>query len=175
LGDKEVVDVVDDGDSVVGTSTLGRCLELGLLHRAVAVLLERGDGRVLLQQRSRKDRWHPGLWTISSTGHVRSRETYAAAAARELFEELGVSGQPVFRKKYLLPPMKSGGLIEREWTSFYIVRADARVKIDPVEVESTRAVTGAELLKMLDGEDLTPDAVVILRDYLGGNTRDPRL
>ena len=65
-----MVDLVDVRDRVVGNTTTAGCLKEGLLHRAVAVLVLRSSGTYVLQQRSRQDSWQPGLWTISSAGHV---------------------------------------------------------------------------------------------------------
>lgn len=161
-----MVDVVDEHDRVVEARTLAECLRRGLLHRAVAVLVVRSDGRALLQRRSRKDRWHPGLLTLSSTGHVRSGEAYAEAAKRELDEELGIVTPLTSERRYLIPAMESGGLVEREWVAFYTAVSDAPVRIDPEEVDSTEEVTPQALRAILDGGDITPDAVVILRDHL---------
>ena len=163
----EEIDLVDENDSVVGSSTIERALRGGLLHRAVAVLVIRSTGKYLLQQRSKKDLWQPGLWTISSTGHVGRGETYAAAAKRELLEELGLEAELSPVKKYLLPLLQSGGLTEREWVTLYVGRTDAPCEIDPIEIEGVREVDEPSLRRMLDGEALTPDAVVLLSDFLG--------
>ena len=80
----EELDLVDEEDRVVGSATIEECLVKGILHRAVAVLVIRRDGRFVLQQRSKSDLWQPGLWTLSCTGHVKGGETYASAASREL-------------------------------------------------------------------------------------------
>ncbi|HMD78774.1 MAG TPA: isopentenyl-diphosphate Delta-isomerase, partial [Nitrososphaerales archaeon] len=64
----EEVDLVDDDDLVIGSARLSDCLAKGLLHRAVAVLVLRRTGTVVLQRRSESDLWNPGLWTISCTG-----------------------------------------------------------------------------------------------------------
>jgi isopentenyl-diphosphate Delta-isomerase len=164
---QERVDLVDADDGVVGSATLGECLGRGLLHRAIAVVLSRPDGRVILQQRSRKDAWHAGKWTLSCTGHVRAGETYESAARRELREELGMETGLSLLAKYLLPPMKDGGLIEREWVALYTGTSGAPVKIDPVELEGVKEHTIAELKQLLAGEDLTPDSVILLTKFLG--------
>lgn len=167
------MDVVDEHDKVVGARTLAECLRDGLLHRAVAVLVVRSDGRAILQRRSKMDRWHPGLLTLSSTGHVRSGEGYAEAAKRELREELGIEAPLTRERRYLIPRMESEGLVEWEWVSFYTAVSDASVKIDPEEVDSTEEVTLADLGTFLDGDDVTPDAVIILRDHLRLGGRVP--
>lgn len=160
------MEVVDEADRVVDVCPLAECLRRGLLHRAVAVLVTRTDGRVILQRRSREDRWHPGLLTLSSTGHVRSREGYADAARRELREELGIVAPLASERKYLIPRLESGGLVEREWVSFFTAVSDSPVKIDPAEVDSTEEFTPDALGAILDGDGITPDAVIILKDHL---------
>jgi isopentenyl-diphosphate Delta-isomerase len=162
----EVVDLVDASDSVIGEATLRECLERGLLHRAAAVQIMRRDGRYLLQVRSVRDPWHPGLWTVSSTGHVRKGESYQDAAKRELFEELGIIDNLVYVKKYLLPPISGAGMIEHEWVSLFASRTDQTCKIDPDEVGGVREVSYSELRKLVANGPLTPDARIILSDYL---------
>ena len=159
---EERVDVVDAKDRVVGASTVRECLQRGLLHRAVAILVSRSDGRVILQQRSKDDSWHPGRWTLSCTGHVRKGEPYREAAVRELREEIGVSADLSLVGKYLLPPMRDGGLIEHEWVALFSATSDARVKVDPVELEGVKEFARPELRKMMSGGSLTPDAVTLL-------------
>ncbi|MDG6902309.1 MAG: NUDIX domain-containing protein [Nitrososphaerota archaeon] len=163
----EVVDLVDDRDRVVGSATIERCLAEGLTHRAVAVLVVRSGGMLVLQQRSRRDLWHPGLWTISSTGHVKKGEGYLAAARRELFEELGIEGRLTLVRKYAMPPVSDRGLTERERVALFTCKTDSPCVIDRAELESVKDVTERELRGMLHGGPLTPDARLILADYLG--------
>ncbi len=163
---EEKVDLVDERDIVVGGSTLGDCLSKGLLHRAVAVLVIRSSGRFLLQRRSKNDRWHPGLWTISSTGHVKEGETYDDAASRELMEELGVSGKLERVGRYMLPPISSDGLTEREWVAFYLTRTDSRCTIDPVELDSVEEFDEGALKQLIQGDTITPDGAMLLKAYL---------
>lgn len=162
----EVVDLVDADDDVVGSATIRKCLEEGLLHRAVAVLVVRSNGRFVLQQRSKRDLWQPGLWTISSTGHVRKGEEYKAAAQRELMEELGIGGRLEQVRKYRMPRISEKGLTEHEWVCLFTCRTDSPCQIDRGELESTKEVTEAQLRNMLDAGPLTADAKTILADYL---------
>ena len=162
----EVVDLVDVDDRVIGTSSVARCLEKGLHHRAVAVLVLRRTGAFVLQQRSKRDQWQPGLWTISSTGHVKEGESYEEAARRELGEELGLEGELSLVRKYLLPPISESGWTEHEWVTLFTCMTDSLCRLDPVELESVREVTEKELRGMLAYGPLTPDAKTILNDYL---------
>ncbi len=169
----EMVDLVDEEDVVVGTATLRDCLEKGLLHRAVDVLVLRTSGKLLLQRRSKRDRWHPGLWTLSSTGHVQSGESYRDAAVRELDEELGLRSPLRAITKLLLPPFTSRGLTEREWVSLFASKTDLTATIDPIELESVEEVSLSRLTRMLSGHRLTPDSKVVLRAFLKSRLRRP--
>ena len=63
---------------------------LGLLHRAVHVLVFNSRGEIFLQKRSMTKDREPGKWDSSSSGHVDSGEDYDACAVRELREEIGL-------------------------------------------------------------------------------------
>jgi len=162
----EMVDVVDERDRPIRKATLRTCLRQGLLHRAVAVVVERRGGEILLQRRSRRDLWHPGRWTLSYTGHVRTGESYFKAARRELREELNLAS-PVSRLgKLLLPPIRSKGLIEREHVTLFASQTDQEPIFDPVELDSVRTFTREALGKIMTGRRLTPDARLLLAEYL---------
>ncbi len=87
---EEIFDVVNEHDEVVGKNTRREVHRLGLLHRAVHVLVFKADGEVFLQQRSMKKDRHPGVWDSSASGHVDSGEDYDTTAVREVWEEIGL-------------------------------------------------------------------------------------
>src|SRR5512137_895073 len=87
---EEIFDVVNERDEVVGRNTRAEVHRLGLMHRAVHILVFNRRGEIFLQKRSMlKDR-QPGLWDSSASGHVDSGEDYDACAVRELREEIGL-------------------------------------------------------------------------------------
>jgi isopentenyldiphosphate isomerase len=86
----EWFDVVDGGDRVVGRARRGEVHARGLRHRAVHVLIRRGNGDFFLQRRSMGKDSHPGRWDSSASGHLDAGEDYAPAAGREVREELGI-------------------------------------------------------------------------------------
>jgi isopentenyl-diphosphate Delta-isomerase len=164
----EKVDLIDSKDRPVGVAPLRRCLEEGLLHRAVAVVVTRADGRILLQRRSRCDEWQPGRLTVSCSGHVRAGETYAQAARRELAEELGLkdSAKPLWKET--LPALRDKkGMTELETVQVFGVRTGSAPTPDPVELAGVVWVTAAELEGRLGKRELTPDAKIIFRRYFG--------
>ncbi len=80
---EEIFDVVNERDEVIGRRARSEVHRLGLLHRAVHVLVFNARGDIFLQKRSlNKDR-QPGVWDSSASGHLDTGESYDAGAVRE--------------------------------------------------------------------------------------------
>ena len=92
--EREILDVVDAADRVVGSMERGEIHRKGLFHRSVHVFLLDESDRLYLQRRSYEKSEHPGKWDSSASGHVDSGESYQEAARRELEEEIGVTASP---------------------------------------------------------------------------------
>ncbi len=58
-------------------------------HRAVIGAIVDENNKVLMQQRSNSKQKFPGLWDLSTAGHIRSGEGPMEALNRELNEEIG--------------------------------------------------------------------------------------
>lgn len=86
----ELVDIVDARDRPLLVMPLSEAHRQGLFHRSVMVLVYDPDGRLYLQKRGPQKSLYPGRFDLSATGHVRAGEAREEAAARELFEELGL-------------------------------------------------------------------------------------
>ena len=87
---EEIFDVVNERDEVIGQRSRNEVHRLGLMHRAVHVLVFNSAGLVFLQKRSLSKDRQPGLWDSSASGHVDTGEDYDACAVRELGEEIGL-------------------------------------------------------------------------------------
>lgn len=84
----ELLDQVNEKDEVIGTTNKAEAHEKGLVHRVAAVYAFNSKGELLVQHRNiNKD----GLLDHSVGGHVKQGESYADAAKREAFEELGIT------------------------------------------------------------------------------------
>lgn len=110
----ELLEVVDKGGKVIGSA---RRSELHkdplLLHRVVHVLVFNRRGQLLLQKRARSKDVAPGLWDTSVGGHVAPGEDTAAAALRELGEELGLpAAEPVFLYRYIFADSHESELVD---------------------------------------------------------------
>jgi isopentenyl-diphosphate Delta-isomerase len=100
---EETFDVVNEHDEVIGRRTRSEVHRLGLMHRAVHVLLFNSRGQVFLQLRSMKKDRQPGVWDSSASGHVDSGEEYDTCVVREVREELGVTLETPLEKLYKFP------------------------------------------------------------------------
>jgi isopentenyldiphosphate isomerase len=87
---EEIFDVVNERDEVIDRKPRSEVHRLGLLHRAVHVLVFNARGQIFLQKRSMKKDRQPGVWDSSASGHVDSGEDYDATAVREVREEIGL-------------------------------------------------------------------------------------
>lgn len=147
----ELLDIVNDEDTVIGQETRARIHQLGLQHRGVHVLLFTEDGRMLIQKRSADRAASPSLLDCSVSEHVRAGESYFDAAVRGMIEEMGVDEIEIerltkFRMNY--------GLNDNEISELFQGVVDpALVKFDTVEIESIAYVTMDELRKMLQNEN----------------------
>jgi isopentenyldiphosphate isomerase len=128
----EIFDVVNDRDEVIGRQTRREVHRLGLLHRAVHVLVFNARGQLFLQKRSlRKDR-QPGLWDSSSSGHVDSGEDYDACAVRELREEIGLHLTSPPTRLFKLP---ASAQTDQEHLWVYRCDAEGPFTLAPDEIE----------------------------------------
>ncbi len=66
-----------------------------LRHAATAVILRNATGQVYVHRRTETKDVYPGMYDCCAGGVVQPGEEPAAAAERELAEELGVSGVPL--------------------------------------------------------------------------------
>jgi len=85
----ELLDIIDEGNQVIGQALKSAVHDRGLPHRVGAVLLQRGDGRYLIPTAS-EIKAEAGRLYHSAAGHVLSGETCRECAQRELLEETGI-------------------------------------------------------------------------------------
>ena len=128
---EEIFDVVNERDEVVGSQTRSQVHRLGLMHRAVHVLVFNTRGELFLQQRSlAKDR-QPGLWDSSASGHLDHGEDYDACAVRELREELGLSLSHPPQRLFKLPASAD---TDQEHLWVYRCEAEGPFTLHPQEI-----------------------------------------
>ena len=88
----EIVALVDRSGAVVGSAERSVVRRENLLHAATAVLVRDPEGRIYVHRRSPDKDWAPSHHDAAAGGIMAYGEQPAGSAARELADELGVTG-----------------------------------------------------------------------------------
>jgi 8-oxo-dGTP pyrophosphatase MutT (NUDIX family) len=91
-GVSEIVALVEPDGTVCGSAPRSVVRRENLLHAATAVLVRDPQGRIYVHRRSPDKDWAPSHHDAAAGGVCGYGEEPAASAARELAEELGVTG-----------------------------------------------------------------------------------
>ncbi len=129
---KEILEVVDHNDRVIGKESRSTIHKRGLMHRSAQVLLFNTVGEFFLQKRSMNKDEFPGLWDSSAAGHLNPGESYHQCALRELNEELGIQHQGKLTQLFKFPASKDTGY---EYCTVFLCVSDAPVTLQPAEVD----------------------------------------
>lgn len=137
----ELIDQVDKNDNIIGTVLKSKAhKDIKILHREAGMVVFNDKNEVLLQQRAFSKKNDPGGWKNACGGHIGAGEDPKKAAARELFEELGVKAEPLFFKKYFKKHQKKGENQESRfiWIFYSVVSGRPKLKIDKIEVNDAK-------------------------------------
>ena len=139
--DGEIFDVVDEEDRVVRQATRAEVHRDGLLHRAVHVFAVNRRGELLLQRRSHLKDVHPGVWDSSVAGHLDAGEDYAAAALREMEEEMGIADAAVEEIARIEPGPATGW----EHVRLFLTRWEGTPRYPCAEIDATLWMPAEEI------------------------------
>ena len=138
---KDLLEVVDSDNQVVGTEERGVVHERQLMHRSVHILVKNKSGKFFLQKRAMHKDSEPGMWDTSAAGHVDVGEGILHAAKRELKEELGLKYSVLKKVGKLEPSARTG----YEFVEIFVCETDDRVTPDPVEIEDSGWFSSVEI------------------------------
>lgn len=160
----ELLDVVDDSDSVIGQASRVEVHQRNLKHRAVHILVFNNSGKIFLQKRSSSKDRHPGVWDSSASGHLDAGEKYDVAAIRELKEELGFSPKTPLKPLFKLEASDATG---QEFVWVYRCDSDGPFNLNKEEIEKGDWFSPAELDKWLEKrpQDFAPSFPIIWRRW----------
>jgi len=136
----ELVVLVDDHNNPIGTADKSTVhSQKTPLHRGISVFLFNGHKQLLIQQRSRKKKTWPLVWSNSCCGHPGPNETNMDTAARRLEYELGVSKSSlsVILPDYQYQHVKNG-ISENEICCVLTAVTDQEPIINTDEVETVK-------------------------------------
>jgi len=130
---EEVFEIVNERDEVIGQQLRSEVHRLGLMHRAVHVLIYNQRGELFLQKRSLNKDSCPGLWDSSASGHSEVGESYDDCALREVFEELGFQLSSVPNRLFKIAACPETG---QEFVWVYRAQADGPFMLNEDEIET---------------------------------------
>lgn len=110
-------------------------------------------GRLLIQLRSVNKAMYGGLWDVSAGGHSRAGEDSAAAARRELQEELGVDVDFTGIDPFICACFEHG------FDDYYVIDRDlpeGSIVFQDGEVTKVKWASLPEILAMIDSGEFLP-------------------
>jgi isopentenyldiphosphate isomerase len=144
---EDIFDVVNERDQVIDRQPRSVVHRLGLLHRAVHVLVFNSSGQIFLQKRSMKKDRQPGLWDSSASGHVDSGEDYDITAIREVREEIGLTlAHPPTR----LFKIDACADTDQEFVWVYRCENEGPFQLNPDEIERGGWFSNSEVSQWMD-------------------------
>lgn len=176
----EILDIVDENDSIVGKNTRHDSYRNKTINRIIFVCIKNSEWKVLLQKRSSTCWFMPWAWDMSVGWHVSSGQTYEEAAYRELFEEIWIEGikldfisKKYWDRKEIDEKHLSSDKITRHeshwfFRAYYEWVYDWELKFDDGEVELAQHFSKEELKQMIENKEfMTPGCIdVILHNIL---------
>jgi 8-oxo-dGTP pyrophosphatase MutT (NUDIX family) len=160
--DAELIAWVDEQDNLLGTLVRSDLRQRGLIGRCTFILLFNSAGELCVHRRTLSKAIYPGYWDTAAGGMVAAGETYEQSAARELEEELGVSGVELIAHDHFY--YEDGA--SRLWCSSFSAVWDGPLCLQPEEVMEARFMPIDAILREADEKPYCPDAQAALQRYL---------
>ncbi|MGE7957421.1 NUDIX hydrolase [Pseudomonas sp. NPDC089530] len=160
--DAEQVAWVDGEDQLLGSLARSELRERGLIGRGTYILLFNSAGELCVHRRTLSKAIYPGYWDVAAGGMVQAVETYAESAARELEEELGVSGVELTAHDHFFFEDTDNRL----WCSAFSAVWDGPLRLQPEEVLEARFIPIDEVMREITEKPYCPDSLAALQRYL---------
>lgn len=151
---EERVDWIDEQGRLLGVVGRAEMRRRNLLHPVTATFVFRPDGRLFVQQRAADKDVYPGLLDLSVGGTVTHGEGYLENAQREVAEELGVTGAPLYRLfRHRFRDGTTHSLIE-----VFACIHDGPIRLQPEEVAGGEWMSLAEVRELVATPRVCPDS-----------------
>ena len=162
--DAEQIAWVDDEDRLQGSLGRADLRERGLIGRGTYILLFNSAGELCVRRRTLSKAIYPGYWDVAAGGMVQADESYAESAARELEEELGVSGVPLTAHERFFFDQPGNRL----WCAVFSAVWDGPLRLQPEEVLEARFIPVEAAIAESARKPYCPDSLAALKRYLQG-------
>jgi len=163
--DAEQIAWVDEQDYLLGALGRAQLREGGLIGRGTYILLFNSSGDLCVHRRTLSKAIYPGYWDVAAGGMVQFHESYAESAARELEEELGVSGVPLIEHEHFFFDQPGNRL----WCAVFSAVWDGPLTLQPEEVLEARFLPVAEVMRETVNKSYCPDSLAALKRYLASS------
>lgn len=160
----EIVGLYDAEGRECGSAPRSRVRAENLRHAASSIVVDDGAGRVFVHRRTTTKDVFPGLRDFAAGGVLGAGEDPDEGAARELAEELGITGTR-------LTKVGEDDYADEhtDYRAFlYTATWDGSVRLQPEEVSWGDWMPLAQLLAEINAaaSDFVPDSVALWRDRL---------
>lgn len=166
--DAEQIAWVDEQDNLLGALVRSDLRERGLIGRGTYIMLFNSAGELCVHRRTLSKAIYPGYWDVAAGGMVLATETYAESAARELEEELGVSGVELTAHDHFF--FEDTG--NRLWCSAFSAVWDGPLILQPEEVLEARFIPIDQVMLEIQQKPYCPDSLAALKRYLQARGSD---
>lgn len=151
MSKKEEVVLVDKDNNVLGTMLKTEVhKEETPLHRAFSTFIFNKKKELLLQQRSKKKKTWPLVWSNSCCGHPGLNESNIEAAKRRIKEELGISIDNIEEIAYYRYKFSRDGIMENEICPILTGTTDKELNINKNEIETYKWIKWEDFLKEIE-------------------------
>jgi len=158
----EIVTIVDEHNTVVGTAPRRQMRAKNLPHRSTYILVFNSRGELYVQKRTLSKDVFPGYHDPATGGVVLAGESYQQGAMRELEEEMGIRDVPLtWLFDFYFADERT-----RVWGGAFSCVYDGPVVLQEEEVESVTLMTPEEILRRAETDPFTPDGLYVVRRYL---------
>ena len=155
----------------------GESVPKGYFRMVVHVSIFNDRNQMLIQKRNSHKKLWPGLWDVSVGGSVITGESSSQAAARETFEELGISLDEKDLRAAFTINFNEG------FDDCYLVEKNISIEdvvIKEDEVSDVRWVSKEEILNMIDNGEFIDyhkskiELMFFMRDHGGTHRSDKK-
>jgi isopentenyldiphosphate isomerase len=140
---------VDEKDQEIGSGSIADAIENGIRVRIARVFLTNSEGELLIQKRADSMNSLPGKWDQTAAGHVDEGEVYTEAAARELLEEMGISGVGLHETATFYTEETDESKTKKRFNKIFVGTYNGEVAIDNDEVSGYKWIDPEELEKQM--------------------------
>ena len=160
--DAEQIAWVDEQDNLLGAIGRAELRDRGLIGRGTYILVFNSAGDLCVHRRTLSKAIYPGYWDVAAGGMVQAHESYAESAARELEEELGVSGVVLRAHEQFFFDQPGN----RVWCAVFSAVWDGPLRLQPEEVLEARFIPVDEVMGETEHKPYCPDSLAALKRYL---------